>query len=42
MNKRIEDWLRLINAETEDDRQMKKSDRKRFTERNSFVTKHRL
>ena len=66
MNKRIEDWLRLINAETEDDLiaieettqipevrevvdiirelsgQMKKSDRKRFTERNSFVTKHRL
>ena len=41
MNKRIEDWLRLINAETEDG-QMKKSDRKRFTERNSFVTKHRL
>ena len=63
-SKRIEDWLNVINAETEDElmaiqeksqisevrevaatvreRQMKKSDRKRFTERNSFVTKHRL
>ena len=49
MNKRIEDWLRLINAETEDDliaieetTQIPEVREVVFTERNSFVTKHRL